>query len=236
MVEIRDWSLNGAPEQQSTPTLTIAEGASGSLDVLGQWLDPDGDSIYLVSAQGEGFDVKTSNEGTVTVRDTGAGIGVRTVTITVSDGQETATGVVNVDVQSADTAVPLANADHVRVVAGSETIISPLDNDSSPTGEELRLAGVSEAPVGTTVDVDMQADVLTFLSEQPQTYYLTYDAIVGAATSQGVIRVDVVERSDPSVPPEVEVDTALLRDGGSTTIAPLANDFDPAGEIGRAHV
>lgn len=230
-VEIRDWSLNGAPEQQSTPTLTIAEGASGSLDVLGQWLDPDGDSIYLVSAQGEGFDVKTSNEGTVTVRDTGAGIGVRTVTITVSDGQETATGVVNVDVQSADTAVPLANADHVRVVAGSETIISPLDNDSSPTGEELRLAGVSEAPVGTTVDVDMQADVLTFLSEQPQTYYLTYDAIVGAATSQGVIRVDVVERSDPSVPPEVEVDTALLRDGGSTTIAPLANDFDPAGGV-----
>ena len=107
---------------------------------------------------------------------------------------------VNVDVQSADTAVPLANADHVRVVAGSKTIISPLDNDSSPTGEELRLAGVSEAPVGTTVDVDMQADVLTFLSEQPQTYYLTYDAIVGAATSQGVIRVDVVERSDPSVP------------------------------------
>ena len=60
-VDVHGWDVNGAPKQITTPTLTVAEKASGSLDVLGHWLDPDGDDLYLVSAQGEGLDTKVSN-------------------------------------------------------------------------------------------------------------------------------------------------------------------------------
>ncbi|CAM2839935.1 Ig-like domain-containing protein [Actinomyces slackii] len=230
-VEVHGWDVNAAPEQTTTPTLSLTEGAVGSVSVLGHWLDPDGDNVYLVSAQGEGLDVKSSHEGTVTVREMGAGTGTREMTVVVSDGQETATGTVKVDVQSADTAKPIPNADHIRVVAGSRVVVSPLDNDVSPTGAPLHLAGVQEAPAGTTVEVDQQAGVFTFSAEAAQTLYLTYDVLDGANTAQGLVRIDVVERTDPSVPPEVEDDTALLRDGGATTIAPLSNDFDPSGGI-----
>ena len=53
----------------------------------------------------------------------------------------------------------------------------------------------------------------------------------GANTAQGIVRVDVTPKADATVPPEAENDTALLRNGGSTTIAPLNNDFDPSGGI-----
>ena len=233
-VDVHGWDVNGAPKQITTPTLTVAEKASGSLDVLGHWLDPDGDDLYLVSAQGEGLDTKVSNEGTVTVRELGAGTGTRDLTVTVSDGRETTSGVVKVDVQPAQSAKPIANADHVRVVAGSKAVVSPLDNDTSPSGGTLRLAAVQEAPAGTSISIDQQAGVFTFSTEanaQAQTYYLTYDVMDGANTAQGIVRVDVTPKADASVPPEVENDTALLRNGGSTTIAPLTNDFDPSGGI-----
>ena len=233
-VDVHGWDVNGAPKQITTPTLTVAEKASGSLDVLGHWLDPDGDDLFLVSAQGEGLDTKVSNEGTVTVRELGAGTGTRDLTVTVSDGRETTSGVVKVDVQPAQSAKPIANADHVRVVAGSKAVVSPLDNDTSPSGGTLRLAAVQEAPAGTSINVDQQAGVFTFSTEanaQAQTYYLTYDVMDGANTAQGIVRVDVTPKADATVPPEVENDTALLRNGGSTTIAPLNNDFDPSGGI-----
>ena len=233
-VDVHGWDVNGAPNQITTPTLTVAEGASGSLDVLGHWLDPDGDDLYLVSAQGEGLDTKVSNEGTVTVRELGAGTGTRDLTVTVSDGRETTSGVVKVDVQPAQSAKPVANADHVRVVAGTKAVVSPLENDTSPSGGTLRLAAVQEAPAGTSIDVDQQAGVFTFSTDagaQAQTYYLTYDVMDGANTAQGIVRVDVTPKADATVPPEAENDTALLRNGGSTTIAPLNNDFDPSGGI-----
>ena len=233
-VDVHGWDVNGAPKQITTPTLTVAEKATGSLDVLGHWLDPDGDDLFLVSAQGEGLDTKVSNEGTVTVRELGAGTGTRDLTVTVSDGRETTSGVVKVDVQPAQSAKPIANADHIRVVAGTKAVVSPLENDTSPSGATLRLAAVQEAPAGTSIDVDQQAGVFTFSADagaQAQTYYLTYDVMDGANTAQGIVRVDVTPKADATVPPEVENDTALLRNGGSTTIAPLNNDFDPSGGI-----
>ncbi|WP_103062134.1 Ig-like domain-containing protein [Actinomyces qiguomingii] len=230
-VEVHDWSVNAAPEQTSTPSLVIAAGASGSLDVLGNWLDPDGDTLYLVSAQGEGFDVRTTNEGTITVRDTAGTTGARTLTAVVSDGQQTASGTITVEVQADDAATPIANADHVRLVAGASTVVSPLDNDVSPTGEPLSLAGVEDVPAGTSLDVNQQAGTFTFSAEQANTYYITYDVTSGSAVAQGIVRIDVIEPSDPDVPPITENDTALLREGGATTVAPLSNDFDPSGGI-----
>ncbi|WP_147681150.1 Ig-like domain-containing protein [Actinomyces ruminicola] len=230
-VEVHDWSVNAAPEQTSTPTLVIAADASGSLDVLGNWLDPDGDTLYLVSARGEGFDVRTTNEGTINVRDTAGTAGTRTLTVVVSDGQQAASGDVTVDVQASGSVAPVANADHVRVVAGASVVVAPLDNDVSPTGDPLSLAGVEEPPAGTSVEVNQQAGTFTFSADQAGTHYITYDVASGSAISQGIVRIDVIEPSDPDVPPVTENDTALLREGGSTTVAPLSNDFDPAGGI-----
>ena len=230
-VEVHPWEVNSAPEQLMTPTVTVSGTASASLSVLGSWQDPDGDTAYLVSAQGEGLDVRTTNEGVVTVRDLQGAPGTRELTVVVSDGRQTASGTVTVDVRAADAQTPVANADHVRVVAGSQTVVSPLDNDSSPSGEALSLAAIEQTPEGTSATLDRRAGTFTFSAEAAGTYYLDYDVAAGAAVAKGIVRVDVVEPAEASVPPVTENDTALLREGGAVTIAPLSNDFDPTGGI-----
>ena len=230
-VEIHDWDVDAPPVQETVPTLIVAGSGSGSTSVLGSWKDPDGDTPYLVSAQGEGFDVRTTNEGVVTVRDVSGAIGTREIELVVSDGQQTASGTLTVDVKDPTTAVPIANADHVRAVAGTNVVVSPLDNDTSPTGEPLALSGVEGAEEGDTLSIDQQAGTFTFSSPTPRTLYLTYDVSAGSSVSHGIVRVDVVEQSDASTPPVPENDTALLRPGESSTVAPLTNDFDPAGGI-----
>lgn len=231
-VTVHDWSTNAAPvASKERQELTMAQGGTISAYVLSGWHDPDGDPVFLASASGSDVEVQTTQEGTLTVRDTGSGPGSRNIEILVSDGRETTASTVVVEVTPADQATPLVNADHVRVVAGSTVTVSPLDNDVSPTGEPLKLAQLQEAPAGTQIDLDRRAGTFTFTSDVPQTYYLEYGAIGGSALATSVVRVDVLEKSDPSVPPVTEDDTALLRDGGSVTVAPLANDFDPAGGV-----
>ncbi|MDC4233627.1 Ig-like domain-containing protein [Actinomyces sp. B33] len=230
-VEIHPWDENHPPEQQAIPSLDLTEGASGTIDVLSHWTDPDGDALALVSAAGDGFDLRWTAEGRVAVHESSGGVGNRTVTLVVSDGIETATGRLSVNVVPESEAAPVANADHVRVVAGSPITVSPLSNDASPSGGDLKLAQVQEAPHGTRIDVDQGAGTFTFVSDEARTYYLDYGITDGPGIASGIVRVDVTAKADSTVPPAVENDTAMLRDGGSATIAPLANDFDPVGGV-----
>lgn len=230
-VTVHPWSDNTAPVQNEIPSLTLSESASGSIDVLGGWSDPDGDSLVLLSAEGTGFDFHTTPEGRVTIRETSGGVGPRTVSITVSDGFETATGRLTVNVVSSSEATPVANADHVRVIAGTPTTISPLANDASPSGRRLQLAQIQDPPAGTRIDIHQDAGSIEFFSDISQTYYLDYAITDGPGVARSIIRIDVVEKADASVPPSVENDAATLRNGGSTTVAPLTNDFDPAGGV-----
>ena len=180
-VEVHPWEVNSAPEQLTTPTVIVSGTASASLSVLGSWQDPDGDTAYLVSAQGEGLDVRATNEGVVTVRDLQGAPGARELTVVVSDGRQSTSGTVAVDVRGADAQEPVANADHVRVVAGSQAVVSPLDNDSSPSGEALSLAAIEQTPEGTSATLDRRAGTFTFSAEAAGTYYLDYDVAAGAA-------------------------------------------------------
>lgn len=230
-VTVHPWSDNVAPIQNNVPSLTLSESASGSIDVLSGWSDPDGDPVVLVSVEGEGFDFHATHEGRVTVRETSGGVGPRTASVTVSDGFETTTGQLAIDVVPASEALPVAYADHVKAIAGIPTTISPLANDVSPSGRKLQLAQLQDPPAGTRIDIHQDAGSFEFSSAVAQTYYLDYAITDGPEVARSIIRIDVVEPSDPSVPPSVENDTATLRNGGSTTIAPLANDSDPAGGV-----
>ena len=83
----------------------------------------------------------------------------------------------------------------MRVVAGSQTVVSPLDNDSSPSGEALSLAAIEQTPEGTSATLDRRAGTFTFSAEAAGTYYLDYDVAAGVAVAKGIVRVDVVEKS-----------------------------------------
>ena len=233
-VEVHPWSVNSPPQRKDRASVVVvAGGAEVKYNLLQDWIDPDGDPVYLESVEGTDDIVARGREdGTVTITDLGhAKPGLHQVAVRVSDGREVATGTLSVDLRSDGNVAPVANADHVIAVVDEETTVSPLANDTDANGDDLRLAQVSNPGGGARVLLDPVAGTFDFLGKKAGTVYVEYVVSDGPATSRSVVRVDVVDGSVGSEPPVADNDLALLPAGQSVLVPVLANDYDPAGGV-----
>ena len=229
-VSVHPWSENAAPEQRTVPTVKIGQGAQIQYNVLGDWRDPDGDQVFLQDAQApEGLSVQFAEDGTLQIRELGAGAGQKTVDLTVSDGRAQARGTLKVDVQEAGNQPPSANADFYVAREGETITLDPLANDTDPNGDPLRLAGIS-APSSVTALPDLEVGTIDFTATAQGTYQFSYTVTDGADQKIGIIRVDVIPADEASAP-IAEDDLAVLPAGGSVLVAPLGNDTDPSGGV-----
>ncbi|WP_267278326.1 Ig-like domain-containing protein [Arthrobacter sp. CDRTa11] len=224
---------NSAPRQKPNrnTTLIVQAGKIVSQNILTDWIDPDGDDLYVVNATASDprDQVKVRPDGLLTFQDAGTEPGRKVVTLTVSDGQSTAEGKVTVDVRAPGALPPIANADHVVAVAGVDTVIAPLKNDSDPLGGALRLAQVTpDGNSSATMGADQQT--FTFNSTAEGAHYVAYLVTNGPASAQQLVRVDVVSGGNDGAPVAVR-DTALLPSGGSVLVDVLGNDSDPSGGV-----
>ncbi|WP_332761045.1 Ig-like domain-containing protein [Pseudarthrobacter sp.] len=224
---------NSAPRQKPNrnTTLVVQAGKIVSQNILTDWTDPDGDDLYVVSATGSDprDQVKARPDGLLTFQDAGTEPGRKVVTVTVSDGQSTAEGKVTVDVRAPGALPPIANADHVVAVAGVDTVIAPLKNDSDPQGGVLRLAQIT--PDGnSTAAMGADQQTFTFNSTAEGAHYVSYLVTNGPASAQQLVRVDVVSGDGDGAPVAVR-DTALLPSGGNVLVDVLGNDSDPSGGV-----
>ncbi|MCK9792675.1 Ig-like domain-containing protein [Isoptericola sp. 4D.3] len=224
---------NAAPEQTGDPVLRVEQGTSGRIKVLPYFRDPDGDDVYLASADAtvEGDEVRAYPDGTVEFRDNGSATGRKKVNLVVGDGRgEVVEGALQVDVIADANEPPVAVGDHVVATAGQPVTIEPLRNDTDPNGDELRLSKVNDAaPAEITPNHD--AGTFTFLAREPQSYDVLYQVSDGPDATTGVVRVDVRDPDAATGPPVVVADTAMLPAGGSALVDVLANDADPAGGV-----
>ncbi|MDR6416164.1 Ig-like domain-containing protein [Pseudarthrobacter sulfonivorans] len=224
---------NSAPRQKPnrSTTLVVQAGKSVTQNILTDWIDPDGDDLYVVSATGSDprDQVKVRPDGLLTFQDAGTEPGRKVVTLSVSDGQSTAEGKITVDVRAPGALPPIANADHVVAVAGVDTVIAPLKNDSDPQGGALRLAQVTPDGNSTaTLGADQQT--FAFTSTSVGAHYVTYLVTNGPASAQQLVRVDVVSGAGDGAPVAVR-DIALLPTGGDVLVDVLGNDSDPSGGV-----
>ena len=137
--------VNGPPAAVRETVVRVESGSSVTVDVLRDWLDPDGDTLYLTGAEvtTPGDSVRYTADGTVTFQDVGTEIGRKAVTVHVSDGTEVVDGTLSVDVMARGlNEPPVAVADHASTTVGHEVTITPLDNDTDPNGDVLQLARV----------------------------------------------------------------------------------------------
>lgn len=225
-------SENSAPRQERVPVLRVPAGESVSAQVLPDWIDPDGDDLQLVGATAPDNDsVRTRPDGQFTFQDNSGEPGQREVELTVSDGRETSTGTVQIQVlERGSVEPPVTLADHVTVQAGQVATVTPLENDQDPLGGSLRLAFVQSVP-GLEVAYSATGGTVQVSGEKPGTHYLEYIAANELDSAPGLIRVDVVESSTDSGLPIAVRDTALLPSGGDVLVNVLGNDTDPAGGI-----
>ncbi|RAX47549.1 hypothetical protein DQ354_00815 [Arthrobacter sp. AQ5-06] len=224
---------NSAPRQKPNrnTTLVLQAGKSITQNILTDWIDPDGDDLFAVSAtsQDPQDQARIRPDGQLTFQDSGTAPGRKVLTVTVSDGQATTEGKITVDVRAAGALPPIANADHVIAVAGADTVITPLKNDSDPQGGVLRLAqATADAQSSATLNPDQQT--FTFSSTSLGAHYVSYLVTNGPASAQQLVRVDVVAGNNEGAPVAVR-DIALLPTGGNVLVDVLGNDSDPSGGV-----
>ena len=228
---IRQPSENGAPEQRRIPNVVVASGATVTYNVMPDWIDPDGDLFYLKSvAAPEGVQVQFRQEGILSITDLGSRPGIVDLIIEMSDGEESRTGIVRLDIRANGNIPPVANGDFVVVREGESVTLAPLENDVDPNGDRLTLVSVSAPPPGVSITPSLNTGTFDVVASAKGSYYLSYVVTDGPSSTAGVIRIDVLPR-DLDAPPVAQDDLALLPSGGAVLAAVLGNDTDPTGGV-----
>lgn len=233
-LSVKDWDTNTAPKPKRTTTLAIETGGTISYNVLPDWIDPEGDDIYLrevIAAPGD--EVEFTTDGQITYRATASLQGRKEVQITVADALgESTTGTLVLDVRPSGSTLPKTNADHVMTRVGEQVTVSPLANDSSSGREQLRLTRVNgdETP-GANIVPDYPNKTFSFSAPAPGVYYVLYEVAAGPNGVPGIVRIDVADAGQEDLPPVAVRDVALLPTGGEVLLGVLNNDTDPSGGI-----
>ncbi|WP_104163351.1 Ig-like domain-containing protein [Cryobacterium sp. N22] len=229
-VTLRSPEENSAPGQARQTRSTVAAGGSVESQVLGDWIDPDGDPFYLTAATAAAPDTATSTPaGAVLFTDAGDGGDAAQVGLAVSDGSLTGAGTLDVTVRAAGTVPIVADAFAVRTTAGSEVTVAPLEHVRGGNGP-LRLGAVPDKP-GVSIAADFAGGTFEFVSGTVGVHYLDYAVTDGATTVTGLIRVDVDPAPDSPGRPITVPHTAFLRSQQPTVVDVLATDIDPAGGV-----
>ncbi|CAN5327186.1 Ig-like domain-containing protein [soil metagenome] len=229
-VTVRSAGQNSPPRQVRTTRATVEAGGQGSFDVLGDWVDPDGDPLYLTSATVAAPDALSYGpEGTVVVRPASSSIGRLAVALVVSDGTDEGTGSAAVTVKAKGAVPIVADPFVVQATAGQEVTISPLDHVHGGAGT-VTLNAVPPRS-GATVTPSYEAGTFRFESDQVRTHYIDFVVTDGISTVTGTVRVDVTLPPDVNSTPITVPKTVFVHQFSSATVNVAATDIDPAGGV-----
>jgi hypothetical protein len=229
-VTVRDDDENSAPRQVRETNATIEAGGQESTQVLGDWVDPDGDPFYLTDASVPLPDsVSSGPQGTVVFSAAAASLGEVTVQLLVSDGSDEGSGSLAATVTAAGKAPLVADPFVVIAYAGQEVTVSPLDHVRGGTGT-VALNAVPPR-TGVTITPSYETGTFRFSSDQPRTHYIDYVVTDDASTVTGTVRIDVQAAPDVNSTPITIPKTVFVYTLRSGTVNVASTDIDPAGGV-----
>ncbi|BDZ53602.1 hypothetical protein GCM10025870_06750 [Agromyces marinus] len=227
-VTVRAPDENGAPEQVRPTRAVVEEGGRVTTAVLGEWVDPDGDPVFLRRATAEAPDRVSSTADGVVVFDEGAGRGPsRSIALVVSDGRDDGNGAMSVAVRPLGEAPVIAEPFVALATAGEEIEIEPLRHVRGGSGMP-RLSAVPAKPKAE-ITPDFDSGTFRFRSEDVRTHYLEYTVTDGGETATGLVRVEVSAPPERDTTPITVPHTAFLRLDQPMEVDVLATDIDPTG-------
>ena len=227
---VRTADENGPPAQVRASKASVASGGRLTAPTLGDWVDPDGDPIFLTQASVPTPDqVQYTPDGTLIYTDAGLGGTLKEIGLVVSDGTADGAGGFSVTVYPSGEVPIIAEPFAVLAYQGQEVLVSPLPHVRGGSGP-LRLANVP-AKTGSTVSADYDAGTFRFVSDEVETHYLEYSVTDGNRTQTGTVRIDVIAPPDAGEPPVTVLHTAYIREQSTERVDVLAGDFDPAGGV-----
>lgn len=229
-VTVRAPDENSPPEQVRSTRTDVAAGGRVTTQVLGDWVDPDGDAFYLTAATtGEPDQVSHKPDGVVVFSDSGLGSDLKSVTLVVTDGLAQSAGSVSVHV-SPPGELPIFVEPWVALAtAGQEITIRPMTHVRGGNGE-LRLNAVPER-AGSSIEPSFEAGTFTFVSDEVRTHYVEFTVTDGDQTATGLVRIDVAAPPDANTRPITVPRTIFVTTLSSDTVDPTTTDIDPAGGV-----
>ncbi|WP_213814021.1 Ig-like domain-containing protein [Glaciihabitans sp. dw_435] len=229
-VTVRTPAQNSPPQQVRSSTATVATGGRVTTQVLGDWVDPDGDAFFLSAASAPAPNIVTSRpQGSVVFTDSGSGAALKQVAIVVSDGSAEGTGTIAITVRAQGKVPIVADPFIVVVTANSEVTVLPLEHVRGGTGA-VRLNSVP-ARTGSTVTPSYEAGSFRFTSSQVGTHYLDYVVTDGDLSATGVVRVEVISPPDANAKPVTIPKTVFVRSLQTERVDVAGTDIDPAGGV-----
>ncbi|OIH93494.1 Ig-like domain-containing protein [Curtobacterium sp. MCBA15_001] len=229
-VSVRPESENSAPRQVRDTSADVVRNGHVSSDVLGDWVDPDGDPVYLKSASAsDGDQVSTTPDGLLDFRNTSGRTGDRSVQLVVSDGRADGRGSVTVHV-AAQGSVPLrADAFPVQGYAGKSFSVTPLEHVRGGNGA-VTLTSVSSTS-GVTITPSYDAGTFRVDSSAVGDHQVEYTVTDGTKTASGVVRITVLAPPDASTAPITTPKTVFVTTLSTKDTDVTATDIDPAGGV-----
>jgi hypothetical protein len=229
-VSVRPESENEPPVQVRDTRADVVQGGHVSTNVLGDWVDPDGDPVYLASAvASDGDHTSTTPVGLLDYRNDSGRTGDRVQQITVGDGRDSGRGSVTVSV-AAQGEVPLrAEGFPVRGYADRPFTVEPLDHVRGGNGT-VTLTSVSSAP-GVTVKPSYDTGVVRVEARTPGDWQVEYTVSDGTKTASGTIRITVLAPPAASAAPVTTPKTVFVTTLSSKDVDVTATDVDPAGGV-----
>lgn len=230
-VTIRPESENSAPVQVRPTRTDVAMGGQVIVNVLGDWIDPDGDAIFVQSASTDAPDsLSYSPAGRVAFTDSGrGGGGTKQIALEVSDGRASGFGAVQVNVRAAGQVPIVAEAFAVIAIAGQPLTIDPSPHIRGGSGV-LSLTGVP-AVAGLDIVPDFADFSFTVTPSRTGTSYITYAVTDGDTTGSGLVRIDVIEPPEISAQPITSAHAVYVPLQQTRTVDVTATDRDPAGGV-----
>jgi len=229
-VTIRSEDENSPPQQMRSTSAQVAAGGRVTTQVLGDWVDPDGDAFYLTTATtGSPDQVSHKADGVVVFNDSGQGGDLKVVTLVVTDGRAETSGSLTIKVSPAGQ-LPISVEPWVALVtAGQEITVRPMAHVSGGNGV-LRLNAVPER-AGSTIEPSFEAGTFTFSSDEVRTHYVEFTVTDGTQTATGLVRIDVQAPPDANTRPITVPRTIFVTTLASDTVDPTTTDIDPAGGV-----
>jgi MYXO-CTERM domain-containing protein len=215
--------VNDAPEANND-SLTVDEDQSGTVDVLANDTDVDGDTISFESFGSLPSNGSVSRSGgDVTYTPDADYNGSDSFTYSVSDGNGASdTGTVDVTVDPVNDP-PEANDDSVTTDEDQSTTIDVLNNDTDVDGDNLVVTSTTQPSNGsvsrTTSDVTYTPDA-NFNGVDSFTYTISDG---NGETAQATVNLTILSVNDP---PVANDDSATTDEDVSVTIDVADNDSD----------
>ena len=205
---------------------TIPAGDSVTVDVAGNFTDPDGNTLSFAAASSDDA-VATASVSGSNVTIAGVSAGTATVTVTASDpGGLSATQSISVTVEAGNQA-PVAEGtiDDLGLVVGAQATVDVTESFSDPDDDELTYAAASSDTTVATVATDGAMVTVTAVAPGNATVTVTASD-AGMLSASQEFGVTVEEANEPPVA-EGTIDDQTVDAGSSVEVDVSANFSDP---------